>query len=222
VSSWIRPLEGRITDTFEGHKNRAKPALNPGIDYGVPTGTAVMAIGDGTISGVVPTFTGSGGRMIFQDFPSGHRADYLHLSRIDVAQGQEVKKGQVIGLSGASGLGKENGYGPHLHLSFRVGGRPTMGAGNIDFEAFLAQQGGAPAAPKAPAAPAAPKPVAAKPAAKPAAAKKPAANGTYTVVSGDTLTRIASQFGTTVAKLVEINGIKNANLINVGQVLKLG
>ena len=222
MSSWIRPLEGRITDSFQGHKNRAKPSLNPGTDYGVPTGTAIMAIGDGTISGVVPTFAGAGGRMVFQDFPSGHRADYLHLSRIDVAQGQEVKKGQVIGLSGGSGLGKENGYGPHLHLSFRVGGRPTMGAGNIDFEAFLAEQGGAPVAPKAPAAPAAPKPAAAKPAAKPAAAKKPAATGTYTVKSGDNLTKIAKANNTTVAKLVEINGIKNANLINVGQVLKLG
>jgi murein DD-endopeptidase MepM/ murein hydrolase activator NlpD len=220
MSTWIRPLEGRITDSFEGHKNRAKPALNPGIDYGVPTGTAVMAIGDGVISGVVPTFTGSGGRMIFQDFPSGHRADYLHLSRIDVTQGQEVKKGQVIGLSGGSGLGKENGYGPHLHLSFRVGGRPTMGAGNIDFEAFLVEQGAAPAAPKTPVA--AKPTVTAKPTAKKPVTKKSAATGTYTVVSGDNLTRIAAKYGTTVAKLVELNGIKNANLINVGQVLKLG
>jgi LysM repeat protein len=43
----------------------------------------------------------------------------------------------------------------------------------------------------------------------------------YTVVKGDNLTRIASRNGTTVAELVRINGIKNANLINVGQVIKL-
>ena len=156
--------------------------------------------------------------MIFLDFSSGHRADYLHLSRIDVLQGQEVKQGQIIGLVGGSGLGKENGYGAHLHFSFRMGGRPTMGEGNIDYEIFLAQQGGAaPAAPKAPATPKAP---AAKPAAK--SAVKPAATGTYTVKSGDNLTKIAKANNTTVAKLVEINGIKNANLISVGQVLKLG
>ena len=155
MSTWIRPVEGKITDSFEGHRNRkVNPSKNPGTDYGVSFGTAVAAIGDGVISGVVRTFAGSGGRMIFQDFPSGHRADYLHLSRIDVVPGQEVKKGQIIGLSGASGLGKEYGYGPHLHLSFRFGGRPTMGAGNIDFEAFLAQQGTAPAAPAKPAKPA--------------------------------------------------------------------
>jgi murein DD-endopeptidase MepM/ murein hydrolase activator NlpD len=74
--------------------------------------------------------------MIFLSFPSGHNADYLHLSRIDVQPGQAVKQGQVIGLAGGSGLGKENGYGAHLHFSFRVGGKPTMGAGNIDYEAF--------------------------------------------------------------------------------------
>jgi peptidoglycan hydrolase-like protein with peptidoglycan-binding domain len=92
--------------------------------------------------------------MIFQSFPSGHNADYLHLSRIDVVAGQEVKQGQVIGLVGGSGLGKENGYGPHLHLSFRVGGKPTMGAGNIDYEAFRGAPSVTPSKPVAPAKPA--------------------------------------------------------------------
>jgi murein DD-endopeptidase MepM/ murein hydrolase activator NlpD len=156
MTTWIRPVDGgSISDSFDGHRNRkVSPSRNPGTDYAVPTGAPIKAIADGTITGIVPTFTGSGGRMIFQSFPSGHNADYLHLSRIDVVAGQEVKQGQVIGLVGGSGLGKENGYGPHLHLSFRVGGRPTMGAGNIDYEAFR----GAPtsAMPSKPAAPAKP------------------------------------------------------------------
>jgi LysM repeat protein len=90
-----------------------------------------------------------------------------------------------------------------------------MGTGNIDFEAFLAQQGSAPVAPvvapaKAPAAPAK------------APTQKPVSSGsTYTVVSGDNLTKIANRFGTTVAELVKLNKIKNANLINVGQVIKI-
>jgi murein DD-endopeptidase len=220
LSTFIRPVEGKITHDFQKHITRTPASKNPGTDYAVPTGTPVKAASDGVIAGVVPTFTGSGGRMIYQDFPSGHRADYLHLSRIDVTTGQEVKQGQVIGLSGASGLGKENGYGPHLHFSFRMGGRHTMGEGNIDYEVFLTQQGGAPAKPAAPAAPVAP--VAPKPAAAPAAPAAPAATGTYTVKKGDNLTKIAKANNTTVAKLVEINGIKNANLIQIGQVLKLG
>jgi murein DD-endopeptidase MepM/ murein hydrolase activator NlpD len=137
MTTWIRPVDGgTISDTFLGHKNRAKPALNPGIDYAVGTGTPVKAVADATVTGVVNTFTGSGGKMIFLSFPSGHTADYLHLSRIDVQAGQAVKQGQVLGLSGGSGLGSMTGYGAHLHFSFRVGGKPTMGAGNIDYEAF--------------------------------------------------------------------------------------
>jgi murein DD-endopeptidase MepM/ murein hydrolase activator NlpD len=138
MTTWIRPVDGgSISDSFDGHRNRkVSPSKNPGTDYAVPTGTPIKAIADGTITGIVPTFAGAGGRMIFQSFTSGHNADYLHLSRIDVVAGQQVKQGQVIGLVGGSGLGKENGYGAHLHLSFRVGGKPTMGAGNIDYEAF--------------------------------------------------------------------------------------
>jgi murein DD-endopeptidase MepM/ murein hydrolase activator NlpD len=151
MTTWIRPVDGgSISDSFNGHKNRAKPSVNPGTDYAVKTGTPIKALADGTITGIVPSFTGSGGRMIFQSFPSGHNADYLHLSRIDVVAGQEVKQGQVIGLVGGSGLGKENGYGAHLHLSFRVGGKPTMGAGNIDYEAFRGAPTAAPVAPTKP------------------------------------------------------------------------
>lgn len=44
---------------------------------------------------------------------------------------------------------------------------------------------------------------------------------TYTVVKGDTLSKIAKKYGTTVDTLVNLNGIKNKNLINIGQVIKL-
>lgn len=55
---------------------------------------------------------------------------------------------------------------------------------------------------------------------KPAETATPTA-GTYTVTSGDTLFRIATKYGTTVARLVEINAIQNQNLIHVGQVIYL-
>lgn len=44
---------------------------------------------------------------------------------------------------------------------------------------------------------------------------------TYKVVRGDTLSKIAKQYGTTVDTLVKLNGIKNKNLIYVGQIIKL-
>ena len=49
----------------------------------------------------------------------------------------------------------------------------------------------------------------------------PVSGKTYTVVKGDTLSEIAQKYGTTVDTLVQLNGIKNPNLIVVGQVLKL-
>ncbi|HEX3053843.1 MAG TPA: LysM domain-containing protein, partial [Aggregatilineaceae bacterium] len=49
----------------------------------------------------------------------------------------------------------------------------------------------------------------------------PSTGGTYTVVAGDTLSRIALRFGTTVQAIVSANGITNPNLIYVGQVLTI-
>jgi murein DD-endopeptidase len=209
MTTWIRPVEGKITDSFEGHRGRTNPpSRNPGTDYAVPMGTVVKAIADGTVTGIVPTFRGGGGRMIFMSFPGGFNADYLHLQSIEVIEGQEVKQGQRIGLSGASGLGSENGYGPHLHLSFRRGGSPTMAVGNLDFETYVSTP-----APKA-------EPVKAPVKAKAPAKPKKAAN-TYIVVKGDTLTKIAKAHGSTVAELVKLNGIKDKNKISIGQVLKV-
>jgi len=213
MATWIRPVEGgSISDSFNGHKNRAKPSVNPGTDYAVPMGTVVKAVADGTVTGIVPTFHGSGGRMVFINFAEGFNADYLHLQSIDVVKGQEVKQGQRIGLSGASGKGSENGYGPHLHFSFRQGGSPTMGMGNLDFETYVSAPSAAPAKSVAPA----------KASAKAKAPAKPkkAAN-TYTVVKGDNLTKIAKAHGSTVAELVKLNGIKDKNKISIGQVLKV-
>lgn len=211
--SWIRSVEGKISASYQNHKDRTPPSRNPGTDYAVPTGTPVKAIADGTITGIVETIRGAGGRMIFQSFAGGFNADYLHLSRIDVAVGQEIKQGQIIGLSGGSGLGSETGYGAHLHLSIRRGGTPTTGVGNIDFETLVSGSP-APAPAKAPVAPKAP--------AKAKAPAKPKATAnTYTVVKGDNLTKIAKAHGTTVSALTKLNGIKDANKIAIGQVLKV-
>jgi len=213
MTTWIRSVEGRISASYQSHKDRNPSSRNPGTDYAVATGTPVKAIADGTITSTVETFRGAGGRMIFQSFAGGYNADYLHLSRIDVKPGQEVKQGQVIGLSGGSGLGSETGYGPHLHLSIRRGGSPTMGVGNLDFETLV---GTAPAHAAPAKVSATPKPAKAKAPAKPKAKAK-----TYTVVKGDNLTKIAKATGTTVAELVKLNGIKDKNKISIGQVLKV-
>jgi LysM repeat protein len=64
--------------------------------------------------------------------------------------------------------------------------------------------------------------VAGTPIAAPAAPASTAApSNTYTVVARDTLSGIAARFGTTTRNLMALNGITNANLLRVGQVIKL-
>lgn len=194
MTTWIRPSgTKKISDTFADHK--ARGSVNPGVDYVLPIGNPVVAVADAKVVGVTTSIAGAGGRMVWLDFGNGYNADYLHLSRVDVKKGQTVKQGTVLGLSGASGLGKERGYGPHLHFSFRKGGKHVTGKGNIDYEAFLKKQTAAPAAAAA-TTPEASAPV--KPAAKPAASKRPALKGSLTVgSSGAAVKYLQSKIGVT-------------------------
>jgi len=132
---WYRPTSmKKLSDNFADHK--ARGSVNPGVDYPVAIGTPVVAIADGVVHKVVTNVSGAGGRMVLVKHGS-YKADYLHLSKVMVKAGDKVVGGKtVLGLSGASGLGKERGYGPHLHLSIRKGGSHLTGKGNVDYEAF--------------------------------------------------------------------------------------
>lgn len=83
-----------------------------GVDYGVPVGSAVQAIGDGRV--VSAGWNGDSGRMVHLRHAMGYETYYLHLSNTLVRPGQHVGQGQLIARSGATGLAT----GPHL--DFRV------------------------------------------------------------------------------------------------------
>lgn len=140
TGSYVYPVATRnISDTFTDHVLRG--SVNPGTDYTAAWGSPVWAVNDGYIGGVVGTFGGSGGRMIYLDLDDGSGVDYLHLSQINVDVGQRVHAGDLIGYSGASGNGSEWYYGAHLHISIR----PTRqhhaeNYGNYDFDAFMRRQ----------------------------------------------------------------------------------
>lgn len=133
---WYRPTPlKKMSDNFAAHK--ARGSVNPGVDYPVAMGTDVKAVADGTVVKVIDSISGAGGRIVCIRHGE-YKADYLHLSKILVKPGDVVVGGKtVIGKSGASGLGKERGYGPHLHLSIRKGGTFLKGKGNIDFETLV-------------------------------------------------------------------------------------
>lgn len=116
--SYIYPVSGRISSSFGKRKAPKKGAstYHKGIDFAVPTGTAVMASCGGT---VVRAGWGSGyGYCVYIEHPDGRVTRYGHLSKVLVKAGQSVSQGQKIALSGNTGVST----GPHLHFEILIGG----------------------------------------------------------------------------------------------------
>jgi murein DD-endopeptidase MepM/ murein hydrolase activator NlpD len=153
---------------------------------------------------------------------------YAHMldDSIKVTAGQKITAGTPLGKMGSTGMST----GKHLHWELQKAKKYAWNATGLNFiepvaffDALIKLEAvkGTAKVETALDAPAAPAPVHG-PTPKPVVTAAPAATGsTYTVVKGDTLTKIAARNGTTVQALVALNAIKNANLINVGQVLKL-
>ncbi len=91
-------------------------SLHYGIDYGVPKGTPVYACGTGKVV-LVENRISSGNSIVIEHLP-GLYSLYYHLDSMSVVEGQMVKQGEKIGLSGDTGLAT----GPHLHWEIRLHG----------------------------------------------------------------------------------------------------
>jgi len=92
--------------------------LHAGIDIPAPIGTQVRVADTGTV--VLAGSTGGYGNYTCVQHTKSLSTCYAHQSRILVNPGEDVKKGQVIGLTGNTG----SSTGPHLHFETRVGGKP--------------------------------------------------------------------------------------------------
>ena len=73
-----------------------------GLDIAVPTGTPVKATADGIVRLADPNLYYSGGTIII-DHGHGLTSSFLHLSKVDVKDGETIKRGQKIGEVGATG-----------------------------------------------------------------------------------------------------------------------
>jgi murein DD-endopeptidase MepM/ murein hydrolase activator NlpD len=93
--------------------NGSVKATHQGLDFRVPGGTPVAAVNGGTVILAQPLFFE--GNCVVVDHGQGLLTLYLHLSKFLVKEGDEVKKGEQIGLSGGTG----RATGPHLHLAVR-------------------------------------------------------------------------------------------------------
>lgn len=87
-----------------------------GVDYTVPEGSRVFATADGRVKEIASHSTA--GRTIVIDHGNGYETSYSHLLAVNVRRGQEVRRGDIIGLSGNTGLS----IAPHLHYEVRHNG----------------------------------------------------------------------------------------------------
>ena len=113
------------------HPIHGDKRFHTGVDFGTPMGTPIIAVLDGVVTLAGPG--GGYGNVVFIKHANGLSTVYAHLSTISVKQGDFVKRGQVIALSGNTGAST----GPHLHFEVRVNGTPVNPlpylGGNVEY-----------------------------------------------------------------------------------------
>lgn len=111
LAGFAWPTEGRISGVYGSQRvyNGHPRSPHYGVDVAVPTGTPVRAPTAGVVTLAEPDLFYSGGTVILDH---GYRlsSSFLHLSKVSVTVGQEVRTGDVIGEVGATG----RATGPHL------------------------------------------------------------------------------------------------------------
>ncbi|MET7594526.1 M23 family metallopeptidase [Streptomyces sp. NPDC004082] len=132
-SGYTLPVEGATVGTsYKTAGSMWSSGYHTGVDFVVPTGTTLKAVGPGTV--VSAGWGGAYGNQVVIRHTDGQYSQYAHLSSLSVSAGQTVTGGQQIGLSGATG----NVTGPHLHFEIRT--TPDYGS-DVDPLAYLRAHG---------------------------------------------------------------------------------
>ena len=114
------PINGaRLSSPFG---NRKHPILgftkhHNGTDFAAPTGTPIMASGNGTV--IKAGWCGNGGNCVRIRHNSSYTTGYGHLSKFATKTGRRVRQGQIIGYVGNTGMST----GPHLHYTVKYNGK---------------------------------------------------------------------------------------------------
>src|SRR3982074_235923 len=113
--SFAAPVNAAISDVFGVERvfSGSVQSAHQGLDFRVPSGTQVAAVNRGRVILARPLFFE--GNCVVIDHGQGLLTLYLHLSKFSVKEGDNVDKGEPIGLSGGTG----RATGPHLHLAVR-------------------------------------------------------------------------------------------------------
>jgi murein DD-endopeptidase MepM/ murein hydrolase activator NlpD len=114
VASTRRTSDFGDKRTYKYMSGKTSSTIHYGIDFGVKEGTVVSACGDGRV--VMAENRISTGWSIVIEHAPGLYSLYYHMNSLNVKEGQSVKQGEKIGLSGSTGLAT----GPHLHWELRL------------------------------------------------------------------------------------------------------
>lgn len=114
VTGALMSYFGSRTDPFSG-----EGAFHTGVDIQAKSGTPVHATGDGLV--VTAEYSGRYGKLVIVDHGNGLETYYAHLSSFAVVEGQSIRRGDLVGLSGATGRVTS----AHLHYEVRRGGAPV-------------------------------------------------------------------------------------------------
>jgi murein DD-endopeptidase MepM/ murein hydrolase activator NlpD len=109
------PANAPISDVFGTQRvfNGKTQSSHLGLDFRVPSGTPVAAMNAGTVLLARPLYFE--GNCVVLDHGQGLLTIYMHLSEFKVKEGEQVARGQEVGLSGGTG----RATGPHLHVAVR-------------------------------------------------------------------------------------------------------
>ncbi|WP_052345708.1 peptidoglycan DD-metalloendopeptidase family protein [Paucisalibacillus sp. EB02] len=185
---------GYRTDPFTREKNTFHDGIDLVKSHKAPIGAFVGGVVLYAGNGVSGTGVGGYGNVVVIQDKNNRAHVYAHLDSVAVQRGQAVGQGDIIGRQGATGV---RVTGSHLHYEVRKKSSPSLGwvndpqARTLEPTKYLNDY---------------------------YAAEN---TNVYVVRTGDTLSQIAKAHNTTVAILVQLNGIKNPNLIIPGQKIKL-
>lgn len=115
----IWPAKGWLSDGFGQRRDpfTGAPDYHPGLDISADKGDPVLATANGTVARAERS--GAYGNMVLLEHGFGLSTRYAHLDRILVQPGDQVRRGDVVGLAGATG----RATGPHVHYEVLVYGR---------------------------------------------------------------------------------------------------
>ena len=115
----MAPVPGRMTSSFgmRRHPILGYRRMHAGVDFKASYGTPIVAVTDGRVTGAGRM--GGCGNAVRLRHENSIDTRYCHMSRIAVNRGQSVRRGQVIGYVGSTGLST----GAHLHYEMYSGGR---------------------------------------------------------------------------------------------------